>query len=347
MIIHSPRWRVRRRPLLYGATAVLCGMTIALVTLSVVGYVRYQQLAAEARTATDRALETQTFAGDMGLLTTDGRFLYDCHLLYCTIALKPSTDTSDAARAKYLRIYKSGGYYWCEIQVDLFKLTHNTQTPSPGPADKNPHCLVDSAYPNSLMGTTDPDGWTRSTAVIPDLSRVDHIDFLDAAHVAIISVQVSRDTPGTYHLTALDIADLATQAATNSMKNLIAVSSSALLAFVAFVAFIAFGRIAAPRRIGPRRPAQRQGRTGSGTRLPSCNNTWTDRVTMGLIASAVCTLDHPDDQDRYREEWSADSDEIPGKWRRLRWALLLRLCAPRGIRSARRNALSMSPPRQQ
>ena len=129
------------------------------------------------------------------------------------------------------------------------------------------------------------------------------------------------------------------------MRSLITTSGGALLAFFGIGVL---GWMAARGRLTPRRAPQRREKTGGEIgQQSSCGKAWADRVTMGLIASAVRALDHPDDQDRYREEWAADSDEIPGTSQRLRWALLLRLCAPSGIRSARRGALSTSPPQQQ
>lgn len=372
MITRSPRWRVRRRPLLYGIAVMLSGITIALAALSVVGHLRYQRLAAESAAATAKAVKAETFAYNMGLSTVDGKLLLSCGPLGCSIALKPGTAMAgDAVRSEYLRIVsKSGNVWqkdtdtgWCEMRVDLFRppaphvpTGSSTSTVSAGhsfspvvssrPSSPYaiPDCLADPISPNNLMGIPGPDGKTRITAVIR-LDRVDHIDFLDETGKAIISVQVSQDAQGKFRLTAPDAADGADQAAKDSMKNLLAVSGGALLTFIALSAF---SRIAARGRFRPRRTPQRQGRTGNGIRhQPYSDNTWTDRVTMGLIASAVRALDHPDDQDRYQEEWSADSDEIPGEWQRLRWALLLRLCAPTGIRAARRDALSMSPPQQQ
>jgi hypothetical protein len=391
MTTRPPRWRIRRRPLLYGTAAMLSGMTIALAAFSVVGYVRYQQQAAAARAADAKALEAETFGLYMGMLTPDGGLFLGCDSLGCGIALRPGmvANTSDtassettahrqnmleaAARAKHLRIVsKSGGDGQketnpssCEISVDLFRPSHADQAPGfvatiPMPTAENarrqtspvaitPDCLGDQADPKDLTGVPGPDGQTRATAVIIAAviiwGRVDHFDFLDEASQVIISIQVSQDAYGNFRPTALDAADGAAQAATNSRQYLIAVSGGTLLTFIALSAF---GWVAVRKRLGPRSALRRQGQTGSRTRQPSyCDETWADRVAMGLIASAVSALDHPDDQDRYHEEWFADSDEISGRWRRLRWALLTRLCAPMGIRSARRDALSMSPPQQQ
>jgi len=366
MTTRPPRWRARRRPLLYGITAMLCGTTIALAALSVVGYVRYQKLDAEARTATARALETQRFAVDMGLLTADGRLLLACGNSLCSIALKLSANiASAAARSENLRVVSKSGS-WCEISDNLFfKPSHASNTivtagslvltddhpmyiapvatSRPRSPDAAFSCVVDPIGPSRLIGMPGPDGQTRATAVI-GMGSVDHIDFLDEAGKTIFSIEFSRDREGTLRLTASAAAGDAAQAAKNAMKNLVTVSGGA---FLAFIALSALGRIAARGRRGPRR-AQRREATGSEVRQQSlCGKTWADKVTMGLIDSAVRALDHPDDQDRYREEWAADSDELPGKWQRLRWALLMRLCAPMGIRSARRDALSMSPPQQQ
>ena len=195
------------------------------------------------------------------------------------------------------------------------------------------------------MGTPGRDGQTRTTIALANIGGIDRIDFLDEADKVIISARVALDAHGNFNLTAPWIADHAAQAAENAMRKLIATIGGALLTFYTMSVL---GWMAAQGRFTPRRAAQRRGKTDGGIRHQSlCDKAWADRVTMGLIVSAVHALDHPNDQDRYREEWAADSGEIPGEWQRLRWALLLRLCAPIGIRSARRDALSMSPQQQQ
>lgn len=83
------------------------------------------------------------------------------------------------------------------------------------------------------------------------------------------------------------------------------------------------------------RPARRRTPDGRG---------WVNGLAAGLVDSAVRAIAHPDDQNRYREEWDADAGELPAGWRRLRWALVLRLCAPRGIRAARRGVPVTPPP---
>jgi len=344
MITPSRRRRARRRPLLYGTVAVLCGATIVLTTLSLVGYVRYQQVAAEAHTATARAHEAETFTSEMGLLTADGRLLLEC-TLSCVIALKPSTDiTGEAARSKYLHLVSKSGRK-CRIPLGLF------ETPAISPDSSMLYIfrldnLTDCAGLNILTatGTAVPDGQTRTAAAISGIDQVDHVDFLDDADKPIFSVQISPDARGQFHLTAPQTADGATQAARNAMRRLVTTSGGA---FLAFFGIGVLGWMAARGRFAPRRALQRREKTGGEIgQQSSCGKAWADKVTMGLIASAVRALDHPDDQDRYREEWAADSDEIPGTWQRLRWALLLRLFAPMGIRSTRRDALSMSPPQQ-
>jgi hypothetical protein len=159
----------------------------------------------------------------------------------------------------------------------------------------------------------------------------------------ILSFQIPLGAQDSFRLAARPAANGATQAAENAMRDLVAAGGGALLAFLAMIG------LSGPTGTGrTRRSPQRRGVTDGGTWQQSyCDKAWADRVAIGLIASAVRALDHPDDQERYREEWAADSDEIPGKWQRLRWALLLRLCAPMGIQSARQNALSVSPPQQQ
>jgi hypothetical protein len=335
MNTHPMRRRIRRR-LLYGTTAVLCGMTIVSTTLSVVGYVRYQQLAAEERAATARALETESFITEMGLLTTHGDLLLNCEL-FCAVALKPSTETTgDAARSERLRLASESGHQ-CEIPIDYFRFT------TFGGARTD--CWNEVGYSAiTSMGTSNRDGETRTTVVIGNMGPIDRIDFLDEANRLIFSAQVFVDAQGKYRLTASQTADDAAQAAWTAMRSFIVISGGALLAFFTMNAL---AWMAARGRFPPRRAPLRRGTAESGTwQQAPCDKAWADRVTMGLIASAVRALDHPDDQDRYHEEWAADADEISGKWYRLRWALLLRLCAPTGIRSARRSTLSMSPRQQ-
>jgi hypothetical protein len=69
MTARLQRRRIRRQPLLYGATAVLCSATVALIALSLIGYVKYQQLAANARNAAITAGDAEEFLFEMNLLT--------------------------------------------------------------------------------------------------------------------------------------------------------------------------------------------------------------------------------------------------------------------------------------
>jgi len=62
---------------------------------------------------------------------------------------------------------------------------------------------------------------------------------------------------------------------------------------------------------------------------------WAQVLTVMLVGSAVASLGHPDDRDRYGEEWAGDMANISGKWRRAWWAITLRIFAPHGINSAR------------
>lgn len=69
--------------------------------------------------------------------------------------------------------------------------------------------------------------------------------------------------------------------------------------------------------------------------LAAGRHDWLHLLTVGLLISAVSALSDSADQDRYAEEWAADLAEIHGRWRRLRWSLLLRAFGPRGINTAR------------
>jgi hypothetical protein len=341
-------------------------MTVALTTLSAAGYVRYQRLAAESHTTTAKAHEAERLASDIGLLTTDGELLLNCES-YCTISLRldvsppvllpaQAAGAGEAAQAasstlSFFRIVhshfhvvsKSGKK--CEIPAIFFAPATSGYGELVRAFDGVPSCGI-----LTTVGTVGSDGKTRATAVIHggiDQADIDHIDFLDETDKVVFSVQVYLDTQGKFHLTTPRTADSATQVANTAFKKFITTGGGALLAF--FVMSV-LGWMVARGRFAPRRAPQRRGKAegdvGSGQQS-ACDKAWADRLTIGLIASAVRALDHPDDRDRYREEWAADSDDIPGKWHRLRWALLLRLCAPIGIRSARRDALSMSPPQQQ
>jgi hypothetical protein len=64
---------------------------------------------------------------------------------------------------------------------------------------------------------------------------------------------------------------------------------------------------------------------------------WQPILTAKLVSSAVSALGDPAAMERYREEWSCDMAEITGKWQQLRWAVLLRIFAPPGIRAALRH----------
>jgi hypothetical protein len=68
---------------------------------------------------------------------------------------------------------------------------------------------------------------------------------------------------------------------------------------------------------------------------------WTHGITVGLIAAAVDALDDPGDRERFEEEWAADMAELAPGWRRLRWALGVRLLAP-----GRLNRVSVEHPVQ-
>jgi len=95
-----------------------------------------------------------------------------------------------------------------------------------------------------------------------------------------------------------------------------------------------------PALRGPRtiRPATAGPRPSQVIRYPYVTDGrhgWAHLLTIRMISSAVSALADTADRDRYAEEWAADLAEIHGRWRRLRWSLLLRAFGPRGINAAR------------
>jgi hypothetical protein len=130
-------------------------------------------------------------------------------------------------------------------------------------------------------------------------------------------------------------AEDAAHTAGKARTTYITVGSGSILFVIAGVVWTAY-----ERRAG--RGETRRGRPKSSREECVGGRSW----VAGLVASAVDALDQPD-QARYREEWAADLAELPPDWRRLRWALILRLCAPRGIRAARYHAPVAPPPHQQ
>jgi hypothetical protein len=116
---------------------------------------------------------------------------------------------------------------------------------------------------------------------------------------------------------------------------LTAVIYEAAVGGLLLVAWLVTTRVAARRRPGgsvtqPGRPRLQQ----QGTVLGPGSGEWPQVLTQKLVSSALSALRDPAAVERYSEEWAGDLAEITGKWRRLRWALLLRLFAPRGIRAA-------------
>lgn len=58
-------------------------------------------------------------------------------------------------------------------------------------------------------------------------------------------------------------------------------------------------------------------------------------LTAMLVGSALSSLVHVDDRERYGEEWVGDMADINGRWRRAWWAITLRIFAPHGINNVR------------
>jgi hypothetical protein len=65
-----------------------------------------------------------------------------------------------------------------------------------------------------------------------------------------------------------------------------------------------------------------------------------------LIEWAVRALD-PEDQERYSEELRADSDALPAGWRRLRWAIGVRIFMPSKMQAVRHDAPATPPPQRE
>jgi hypothetical protein len=314
MITSPQRRRVRRRLLLYGATAVLCGMTITLTVVSVVSYVRYQQLTANARTAAARFDEAER--------STESRLCDPLCLIYrdtknpqgirevLTLSLPTLDITRIAVRANDIRLISRAGKY----------------------------VIADLVYAYSSAGQI-------LIAAIHGSEEIKINGTMDFYFLGVGGHPYYGEPLSVHRYYAFLEAANANLAAKDAKRVLSAAWSGTLLAF--FV-ISTLGWIATRRRLALRRAPPRGTIDGGVRPQPSCDLAWTDKLTTGLIASAVHALDHLDDQNRYCEEWAADSEEIPDKWQRLRWALLLRLFAPMGIRSARHNAApSMSPPQQQ
>lgn len=353
MITRLQNRPVRRRLLAYG-TAVLFSATIILTTLSVIGYARYQQLAAEARTASDIASEVEQFAWYKGFPVPNDGYLLDKNFplkFLCTGVYTPGEGWEIVIVAHRESCAHIGNHTGL--------MTHDDNPLSPidpfalcisFPYSKyhlrfvdtlDHQILADFAILSSDRGNDELIALTRRP--IGDFDRIKGMDVLDESDKVVASFQ-ARDTAVLFHFIALQVADDTAQVAKDAMKELVATAGGALLAFFAISTL---GWIAARGRISRRRALQRQRETNPRIWQASGDKAWRGRLIMGLIASAVSALDHPDDQDRYREEWAADVEEIPSGWQRLRWALLLRLLAPMGIRSARCDELSMSPPQQQ
>lgn len=200
-------------------------------------------------------------------------------------------------------------------------------------------CISKSVYVHTAGLCNDPapraDG-TETISVGCDHPALDRIDVLTGSGDRVSFDVVWVDGMG-FHLRVRAEADRATGAAQAALESLLAGVVALLLANVLGV-----------RRLTASTHAPRlHGTTGKAAWQQPRGQAWTDRAAVGLIASAVRALDHPDDQERYHEEWAADAEEVPAGWRRLRWAMLLRLCAPGGIREARHCALTKSPAKQQ
>jgi uncharacterized protein (DUF779 family) len=305
-------------------------MTIVLTIFGVGSYVRYQQLAADARTASANLDKLENYFGQsdrfnqIGLLC-DG---YSCFIVDRGNAVVGEKDFE-------VRVLASGPDITSTDITGIHIKTDRLRFVSPSGGE---------VRANLVYGPDDNGKLFIGAATPGKISPFERIDFLDDAGQTVFSIP-SGGSLTEARMAADSAADVAAQAAKDAMMNLVAVGGGALLTFLAMSVL---GWMATRRRVASRRAPQRRGTADSGIRQQSSGGqAWMDRVTMGLLASALRALDHPDDQDRYREEWAADYDEIQGTKQRLRWALLLRLFAPMGIRSARRDALAMSPPQQQ
>jgi hypothetical protein len=361
------RRRARRRLLVRSTAVVLGGATLILTVLSIVGYVRYQQLAAKARTASDAAREIEQSTQYTGGLTDDNfplKILCSGDYIYNpeedgAILLIP-TGSSRGPRCSHIDIRTGAvaGSNTLNTEPMLLCTWNSVDTPHTDACapmtsftvSLHPfhyHLLFVDTLGQQVQANFAVLTSSRGNEVIAithgqvdDFDRVQYIGILDESNKVVMSFQPS-DTITAFLFMARQASDSA-HAAEEAMQKLVTTGAS-----LACLAASALAWIATRRHVRPRRALlQRQGTTTSGIWQPSSEKAWTGRMTIGLIASAVRALGHPDDQARYREEWAADAEEIQGRWQRLRWALLLRLFAPKGIRSARRDELSMSPPQQ-
>jgi hypothetical protein len=117
MITPPKRGWIRRRPFLYSTAVALCGVTFALLSLSVVGYDRYQQLLVKASTATNRTNEVEAFLSNMGLLTSDG----DLRQLTCIDTNAPiPSDRADFFRTD------SNGFCGTTYESDIKNIISST-----------------------------------------------------------------------------------------------------------------------------------------------------------------------------------------------------------------------------
>jgi hypothetical protein len=68
---------------------------------------------------------------------------------------------------------------------------------------------------------------------------------------------------------------------------------------------------------------------------PAQGSTIPERAAAWLVVSAIRALDSEEDSVRYSEEWFSDLGGIPSGWRKMRFALTLRVFSPSGIRRSR------------
>lgn len=92
----------------------------------------------------------------------------------------------------------------------------------------------------------------------------------------------------------------------------------------------------ARRRLAHRTAETSQPGMGQVAISGSGDHGWAQLLTVRLVSSAVRALQDPADRERFGEEWASDMTQVTGKWRQLRWAVLLRVFAPHGISAARR-----------
>lgn len=134
-------------------------------------------------------------------------------------------------------------------------------------------------------------------------------------------------------------ADAATTAARTAKTVLVALAAGTALIALTGLAWTVVGK-----RGGYRLAARQHACDGWAAEGACPQGAWAEGMATGLIAAAARAVGAAEDQARYAEEWSADLAELPAGWRRLGYALTVRLLAPRGIRAARQTVPSASPP---